>query len=410
MPRDVITPAAEIIRDTSPGARSHDYIVRLPAAPRAVSYRRASEIDMRPVSWLWPARIARGKVSLIAGMPGLGKSQITASMAAIVTTGVRWPVDRTPAPCGNVIILSAEDDADDTITPRLVAAGADLERAYVIDNVRDIGDDGRAVQRTPDLTRDLAALADMIDTIGDVAMIVIDPVTAYCGGIDTHRTSDVRGMLAPLAELAREHATAVICVSHLRKDRGDALRSVTGSLAWVAAARAMYIVARDPNDETRRLMLPAKNNLGEDRTGLAYSIEAATVGEGIATSRVSWHAEAVTVSADDALSADAGDPAARSERNSAADWLADLLAAGPLPAREVRRHADEAGYAWRTLHRARDAAGVTVRREGYGPGGQWMWSIDADRSIDAIDDRGRGLAPMAPMAPMAGDETIEVSI
>lgn len=102
-----------------------------------IAYRRASEIQAKPVNWLWHGRIARGKVSMLAGNPGLGKSQITASMAATVTTGGTWPVDRARCERGNVVFLSAEDDAEDTIRPRLEAAGADLARVYILDAVVD---------------------------------------------------------------------------------------------------------------------------------------------------------------------------------------------------------------------------------------------------------------------------------
>src|SRR5215831_1137619 len=102
--------------------------------PRAI-VRRLSEVEAKPIRWLWPGRIARGKVSMIAGHPGLGKSQITAALAAVVTTGGTWPVDRTQCERGSVILLNAEDDAADTIRPRLEAAGADISRIEIIEAV-----------------------------------------------------------------------------------------------------------------------------------------------------------------------------------------------------------------------------------------------------------------------------------
>ncbi len=104
-----------------------------------IVYRRCSDVIPKPILWLWPGRIARGKVSMLAGNPGLGKSQITANMAAIITTGGYWPVDRTHCDVGNVIFISAEDDAEDTIRPRLEAAGADLSRIFFLDAVMENG-------------------------------------------------------------------------------------------------------------------------------------------------------------------------------------------------------------------------------------------------------------------------------
>ncbi len=346
-----------------------------PAAPQVedILHRRASDITMESVRWLWPMRIARGKVSIIAGHPGLGKSQLTASLAAIVTTGGRWPVDRSEAPSGRVVILSAEDDPADTIVPRLTAAGADTSRVHIIDAVADERDDGRKIRRTVDILRDLDRIDALLARLGDVALLIVDPITAYLGGIDSHRTSDVRGALAPLADMAMRHGTAVVAVSHLRKAAGaEALLRITGSLAFVAAARATYVVARDPQDEHRRLFLPAKNNLGDDRSGLAYRIGPATVGDGIETSRIVWDSEPVTVTADEALAAPVEDEA-RTEREEAADWLRELLSGGPVRVSEIKREAKEAGLSWRTVERAKRAIGAHVVREGFG--GQCRWSV-----------------------------------
>jgi len=101
----------------------------------SIVVRRLSEIQTKPIRWLWPGRIARGKVSMIAGHPGLGKSQVTAALAAVVTTGGKWPVDISACEVGSVILLNAEDDAADTIRPRLEAAGADVSRIEIVEAV-----------------------------------------------------------------------------------------------------------------------------------------------------------------------------------------------------------------------------------------------------------------------------------
>lgn len=362
------------------------------AADHGVLHRRVSDIRMEPVRWLWPGRIARGKVSMIAGHPGLGKSQLTASLAAIVTTGGQWPVDRTVAPAGRVVILSAEDDPADTIAPRLAAAGADISRVHVIDAVGEVSEDGRLVRRTPDICRDLDRLDALLGELGDVMLLVVDPITAYLGGIDSHRTSDVRGALAPLSEMAARHGAAVVCVSHLRKAGGaEALMRVTGSLAFVAAARAAYIVARDPENEERRLVLPAKNNLGDDRQGLAYRIESATAGDGIETSRIVWDSEPVNLTADQALEA-GGQDDERTERDDAADWLRDLLGDGPTPAKEIQAQAKEAGYSWSTVRRAKAQAGIEVVKAGFAQGWKWQLSEGAQGAHeDAQGEKGEHL-------------------
>ncbi len=211
-----------------------------------VVLRCVAGIEARPVRWLWPGRIARGKVSMLAGHPGLGKSQICLSVAAIVTTGGLWPVDRTRCERGDVVIFSAEDDPEDTIRPRLETAGADLTRCHILEAVEDRAPDGKIRRRAFSLVDDLPRLSAKLAELPRVALIVIDPITAYLGETDSHKAAEVRAVLAPLAELAARHGAAIIAVSHLRKSTaGEALLQVTGSLAFVAAARAAYVVAKD---------------------------------------------------------------------------------------------------------------------------------------------------------------------
>lgn len=346
--------------------------------------RRLADVQAEPVRWLWPGRIARGKVTVLAGHPGLGKSQLCASLAAVITTGGLWPVDRTRAEVGSVAILSAEDDAADTLKPRLLAAGADVSRVHVLDAVRCLGRDGNPAGRTFDLATDVAALAGMLERMGDVAMLVIDPVTAYLGGVDSHRNAEVRALLAPLSDMAARLGVAVVCVSHLNKGGGaDALARVTGSLAFVAAARAAWIVAKDPQDPARRLFLPAKNNLGPDSTGLAFNIESAAVEDGIETSRLVWHAGTVTMTATEALAAEHGHDQRTdaTQRDEAEDWLTDLLSVGPVPSEDLKSRARADGIAWATVRRAKDTIGIKARRHGFGADGKWIWELP--EGIDA---------------------------
>jgi len=358
----------------------------------SVLYRCISDIEAKPIRWLWPGCIARGKVSMIAGNPGLGKSQVTASMAAIVSTGGQWPVDRAPCDRGTVVILSAEDDPADTIRPRLEAAGADLSRVYVIDAIQESTKDGER-QRTFNLSVDLPRLSALLKDLGNVALIVIDPITAYLGDTDSHKNAEVRALLAPLSKLAEEHRSAVVCVSHLNKGgaSSEALMRVTGSLAFVAAARAAFIVARDPQNARRRIFLPAKNNIGNDQTGFAFSIESILLQGDITTSRIRWEAEAVTdMTADQALAPDL--PGESTERNAAVEWLRDLLEDGPMSAKEVKSHADQAGLAWRTVRRAKDELGIKPAKTRFDGGWEWalpkMSTMSTPENVDTFGHGG----------------------
>lgn len=344
-----------------------------------ITYRRASEVQAKPIRWLWQGRIARGKVSMLAGNPGLGKSQVTASMAAIVSIGGTWPVDRTRCERGNVIFLSAEDDAEDTIRPRLEAAGADLSQVFILDAVVDgFTADGGERSRAFNLKTDLGRLAKLLEEIGDVALIVIDPITAYLGDADSHKNAEIRALLAPLGELAARAGAAVVCVSHLNKSgAGEALMRVTGSLAFVAAARGAFLVAKDQGNPNRRLFLPLKNNIGSDQTGLAFAIRSAQMGSPagvIETSNVVWEAEPVTITADEAMAAHT-DTEERSAAEGAADLMREILSEGPLKAKEASGRLREGGFTANQIRRARETLGIKPRREGFGKGSSMIWEL-----------------------------------
>jgi putative DNA primase/helicase len=181
-------------------------------APPALMMRNAAEVIIEPVTWLWPGRIAVGKLAMIGGEPGTGKSQVAIAIAAAVTTGARWPCCDDAAPVGGVIILATEDDLADTIAPRLIAAGADLACVRTVTAVHDPDAPGR--RRALDLAADLARLEDALDLRPDVRLIVIDPITSYMGRVDSHRTTDVRSVLEPLAEMAARRRVAILAITH----------------------------------------------------------------------------------------------------------------------------------------------------------------------------------------------------
>ena len=234
----------------------------------------ASEVTPVPVSWLWQRRVAIGKLNLFAGHPGVSKSTLALDITARISTGAPWPDGGGNAPSGSVVILSAEDGIEDTIVPRLVSADANLKRVHVYRGTRN--DDGRLTMFS--LLRDVDVLDDVIRRLGDVAMVVIDPLSSYLGAaqIDSHSNVDVRGALAPVAALAERRNVAVPGVTHLAKAEGArALLRFMGSLAFIAAARAVYLVTEEiveGHDMGRKLVLPVKNNLAAPQPGLAYRV------------------------------------------------------------------------------------------------------------------------------------------
>jgi len=262
----------------------------------------AASIKPEAVQWLWTGRLARGKHTCIAGEPGTAKSQVTIAITAAITTGGEWPCGEGRAPLGNVIILNAEDGAADSIVPRLMAAGADLCRVHVVSAVHHAD-----ARRAFNLQHDLHLLEKTIAEIGNVALVVIDPVSAYLGRTDSHNNSEVRGVLGPLTEMAERNRVAILSVTHFSKGGPNATKKAIdrfiGSVAFVGAPRAAFAAIADPDHEGRLLFLPVKNNLARPPQGLAYRTEERLVDDGadgdkargIPASRVVWEDEPVTI-------------------------------------------------------------------------------------------------------------------
>ena len=361
-----------------------------------VIYKRISEIPAKPIKWLWPGKFAKGKISIIAGNPGVGKSQVCASMASIVSNGGQWPVDRSATECGSVIILSAEDDVEDTIRPRLEAAGADIDKIYILQAIRYETESGTEESRGFNLLKDAYRLGDLMMKIGDVALVIIDPITAYMGAVDSHRNAEVRSMLAPLQVIAAASNAAIIAVSHLTKAQGvEALQRIQGSIAFSAAARAVWGVVKDKDNPHRRLFLQLKNNLSTDDTGLAYALESFVL-EGseppIGTSHVVWEDAKITMSADEAFSSIAKDFTEHSEIEDAKDFLRSLLVSGPMKALDIERDAKGAGHSWSTVRRAQRDMKIESYKDNFK--GPWFWRLPGlgyeDDHAAQHDERLRG--------------------
>ena len=328
------------------------------------------------VEFLWPGRIAIGKQSLLAGEAGLGKSQVTISMAAIVTSGGHWPCKEGQASIGSVLFLCAEDDARDTIIPRLMAAGADLAKVFIVTAVR--SDDGKG-RRAFNLQSDLEHLEGKIREIGDVRLIVIDPISSYLGPkVDSHVNAAVRGVLEPVGEMASRLRVAIVSVTHPPKGTGmTAINRFIGSIAFVAAARSAFMVMRDANDADRRLVLPVKNNLAPLGKGFGFRLEQHIVGDpgkGIVGSAVAWETSPIDISADAALqAADAQTTGGGSAGGEADEFLRDMLAAGPVLQKEIKTAAEGVGLSWATVRRSKTRLGVHASKAGMDGG--WYWNL-----------------------------------
>ncbi len=338
-------------------------------------------IQSEEISWLWKGRIALGKLTLISGDPGLGKSLITATLASYVSKGTEWPIGEGTAPKGDVVLLSAEDDPADTTRPRLDAAGADIDRIHALEAVYTTDDAGKEVKRMFSLKKDVEVLSQLLPDIPNCRLLVIDPISAYLDGTDSHNNSDVRGLLAPLGDLAAKHKIAILLVSHLNKNSGgNAQYRTMGSLAFTAAVRAAYIVTKDKDNPDRRLVMPLKNNLAKDNTGLAYSVSSAQNGAPV----LIWENEPVTISLEDALSSKIDED--KIDREWTIEFLEEALKNGPLPFKELLAQAKEAGVTEKQLRRAEKELNIRPRKSSFS--GPWVWEMANQGAQDISEKEG----------------------
>jgi putative DNA primase/helicase len=340
----------------------------------ALALRRASDVQIEPIAWLWSGWLAAGKLHVLAGVPGTGKTTVALSLAAIATRGGRWP-DGTPfLNPGQVVMWSGEDGIEDTLAPRLTAMGADLTRVHFVGDV--IDSEGR---RAFDPATDMPALIAKARQVGDVRLLIVDPIVNTIAG-DTHKNTEVRRGLAPLVEFGQKLNAAVLGISHFSKGTAgrDPLDRITGSLAFGALARLVFGAAKKTDEESgneNRLFVRIKSNIGPDGGGLSYTLATAELPQGIETSKITWGAK-LEGNARDIL-ADAEEPQEDSDERSALDeakhFLRTVLGDGRGKASQIFKEAKEAGHSERTIRRAKADLRIVAAKEGMAGG--WVWKI-----------------------------------
>jgi len=332
------------------------------AAGMEAVYVSLDTVEAKDVHWLWQDHFPSAMLSLLIGVEGNGKTFVSLDMAAHVTTGTRWPdgvTDRDCPTAGNVVFLTSEDHLAYTVRPRLDAMKADVSRVFALKGVRT-----EKGEEFFDVLRHLSALEDMIQKEGDVRLVIVDPLTAFLGTTDQHRNGEVRTALSRFSAVAERYGCAVVGISHLCKDASKAaIHRTIGSVAFSAAARAVWLVAQDKRDEERRLLVPVKCNLSKLARSLAFRIR---------DNAVDWEPGQFDYDADEILALDRDQTTALDE---AVQWLRELLADGRMQAKEVQRLAKQNGIAETTLRRAKKVAGIVAKKEGIGPASVWCWRL-----------------------------------
>jgi len=332
------------------------------AAGMKAVYVSLDTVEAKDVHWLWQDHFPSAMLSLLIGVEGNGKTFVALDMAAHVTTGTRWPDGAMDHDCpnvGNVVFLTSEDHLAYTIRPRLDAMKANVSRVFALQGVQ-----MEKGEEFFDVLRHLPALEGMIHKVGDVRLVIVDPLTAFLGATDQHRNGEVRTALSRFSALAERYGCAVVGISHLCKDASKAaIHRTIGSVAFSAAARAVWLVAQDKRDDDRRLLVPVKCNLSQLARSLAFRIR---------DNAVDWEPGQFDYDADEVLASDREEATVLDE---AVQWLRDLLSDGRMRSEEVKRLGRQNGHAERTLERAKKEAGIVAEKEGIGGMSIWYWRL-----------------------------------
>lgn len=332
----------------------------------------ANAIKPQAIRWAWPGWLALGKLTILAGAGGTGKTTLTIGLAATMTSAGRWPDGELCRECRSVVIWSSEDDPADTIVPRLIAAGADLSRVFILQGrINGLGE-----VEPFDPARDMDLLAAELERISDVGMVMLDPIVSAVAG-DMHRANDVRRALQGLVDLAEQYGCAVLGITHFSKGSAgnNPAERVLGSQAFGALARTVLVAAKQEDSE-QRVLARAKSNIADDSGGCSYTVEECTIGDGIITTRVLW-GDRIEGSAREILSeVERVESEEASEKEDAEQFLVSLLANGQVPVRQVKADAAGAGHAWRTVERAKKSLGVEAVKVGLKEG--WVWRLGSE--------------------------------
>lgn len=324
-----------------------------------------ANIEPETPDFLWYPWLIRGRLNLLEGDPGLGKTWAALAFTAAVAGGHAVPGD-VPRTNGPVLWISAEDDPADTLRPRLDAVGADVTKVYILRGMTTVNEAGETITGVFTL-EDIAVLRDAVAKLHPV-MVVLDPLSAVLGpNVDMNRANETRAVLSALANLANEYNFAAVIIRHLRK--GSAERSIyrgQGSIDFTAAARSVLLVGEDPADDKRRVLVHLKSSLAATANSLGFELSGGTF---------TWTGER-DVTAEQVLA-----PKARGEERTALDeakeWLTELLTPNPVPVLQLKREAAQAGISWRTVERAKSELQIVARRESSGNtgAGQWKWYL-----------------------------------
>lgn len=343
-----------------------------------------ADVQRETVRWLWPGRLAFGKLAILDGDPGTGKSTLICDIIGRYTSGRKLYGADVVLETGNAVIVTGEDGISDTIRPRLEEAGADLSRVTVLQTFLDFDEKSKTkIERVPVLPDDADVIAELVRE-RRARLLIIDPLMAHLSsGVNAFKDQDVRRALTPLARLADELGIAVVILRHLNKmPGGSALYRGGGSIGIIGAARTALLLGKDPNDDDSLVLASTKSNLGKLGRSLSLRIVPSSRDSNVGI--IQWRRES-KYSASDLLT----QPRKRDspELDRAKEWLTSHLADGdPKPARGMWERAEADGLNEKSVRRALKVLKIEIERIGGIAGkGAWYWSLPLPKA-DIIND------------------------
>jgi len=314
-------------------------VLKEPSKPETVKIIRMSNVELTPVEWLWKPYLPFGKLSVLQGNPGEGKTYFAMHLAAACTNGKLLPNMERMEPF-NVIYQTAEDGLGDTVKPRLIEAGADLDRVLVIDDSE--------VQLTLSDERIEKAIIE-----NNARLVIIDPIQAYLGAdVDMNRANEVRPIFMRLGQVAQRTGCAILLIGHLNKAAGmQSLQRGLGSIDIAAAVRSVMFIGKLKHDPTMRILTHEKSSLAPPGASLAFSLG----DEG----GFRWVGE-YDITADEMLSGI--EPQRESKTQQAKDLICTLLAGGKqVLSEDIDKAALERGIPGRTVRDAKRELGDALK-------------------------------------------------
>lgn len=378
-----------------PKANNSAQFTSKPNKTRSAILVRADSIKPESINWAWRNRYAFGKMAVIAGDPGLGKSTILIDLVALHTNGGAFPCGEGAAKSCEVLFLTAEDGLSDTLVPRLMAAQADLTKIHFLTGTRTEGASNDDADAMFDIAKDVPVLREVFAENPAIKILVIDPLTAYLGaGTRAKENTEVRRVLTPLVKLIDEFGILLLANNHLNKNAGKALYRVLDSIAFVALGRIVHLVAADSDNPELRKLICSKTSIDSMPRGLSYIVLKVWIkgsrSEEIETTRISWGTQYVDESADEALAPDtASDPTATDDAEELLQAIFADAKGGPVELCDIEAEAKAAGFVVpegglrqsKPFRKARDRLGLVTVREGFGRNAIHYWSLPSTRRL-----------------------------